>query len=38
MKTIWIKQGYYKYASVYDDLEIADFTVTNLNELLDIFF
>ena len=37
MKTIWIKQGFAKYAIPKTALEMADYSIDSLKELIDIF-
>ena len=37
MKTIWIKQGFGKYSTPQNEYEKADFVVSNLSEILDVF-
>lgn len=36
MYTIWIKQGFWRYWSIKNDIEKADYTVNSLSELCEI--
>ena len=36
MKTIWIKQGYFKYVEQYTEDEKPDCTINNLSVLLEL--
>lgn len=37
MKTVWIKQGYFKYAEQLTEAETPDHIISNLSELLELF-
>lgn len=38
MKTVWIRQGFAKYSTPTEEYEEADFVISNLNEILSVFY